>query len=215
MRKGTGRRTIAFLLALLIVITCPGETVNAYGTISYKDASAERAGLDVTEADRQDESVSADEKKTENTDVEDESDRTGSEEKASDTETAGTKTTEVTESTKNTETTGSTEATEAIEATETEESEDSADHPAYQAEDLRFLVQSKEDFGDFSLTDGITYDEEHYTLSVIDDDDFDCEYVGDYVIRYRLTAKEQATRILSLQGRLPYTRTSSTCTTVS
>lgn len=190
MRKGTGRRTIAFLLALLIVITCPGETVNAYGTISYKDASAERAGLDVTEADRQDESVSADEKKTENTDVEDESDRTGSEEKASDTETAGTKTTEVTESTKNTETTGSTEATEAIEATETEESEDSADHPAYQAEDLRFLVQSKEDFGDFSLTDGITYDEEHYTLSVIDDDDFDCEYVGDYVIRYRLTAKE-------------------------
>lgn len=190
MRKGTGRRTIAFLLALLIVITCPGETVNAYGTISYKDASAERAGLDVTEADKQDESVSADEKKTENTDVEDESDRTGSEEKASDTETAGTKTTEVTESTKNTETTGSTEATEAIEATETEESEDSADHPAYQAEDLRFLVQSKEDFGDFSLTDGITYDEEHYTLSVIDDDDFDCEYVGDYVIRYRLTAKE-------------------------
>lgn len=190
MRKGTGRRTIAFLLALLIVITCPGEAVNAYGMISYKDASAERVGLDVTEADKQDESVSADAKKTENTDVEDESDRTGSEEKASDTETAGTKTTEVTEATENTETTGSTEATETIEATETEESEDSADHPAYQAEDLRFLVQSKEDFGDFSLTDGITYDEEHYTLSVIDDDDFDCEYVGDYVIRYRLTAKE-------------------------
>lgn len=99
MRKGTGRRTIAFLLALLIVITCPGEAVNAYGMISYKDASAERVGLDVTEADKQDESVSADAKKTENTDVEDESDRTGSEEKASDTETAGTKTTEVTEAT--------------------------------------------------------------------------------------------------------------------
>lgn len=190
MRKGTGRRTIAFLLAILIVITCPGEAVNAYGMISYKDASAEHVGLDVTEADKQDESASADTKKTENTDAEDESDRTGSEEKASDTETAGTKTNEVTESTENTETTGSTEATETIEATETEESEDSADHPAYQAEDLRFLVQSKEDFGDFSLTDGITYDEEHYTLSVIDDDDFDCEYVGDYVIRYRLTAKE-------------------------
>ena len=190
MRKGTGRRTIAFLLAILIVITCPGEAVNAYGMISYKDASAERVGLDITEADKQDESASADTKKTENTDAEDESDRTGSEEKASETETAGTKTNEVTESTENTETTGSTEATETIEATETEESEDSADHPAYQAEDLRFLVQSKEDFGDFSLTDGITYDEEHYTLSVIDDDDFDCEYVGDYVIRYRLTAKE-------------------------
>ena len=97
MRKGTGRRTIAFLLAILIVITCPGEAVNAYGTISYKDASAERVGLDVTEADKQDESASADTKKTENTDAEDESDRTGSEEKASDTETACTKTNEVTE----------------------------------------------------------------------------------------------------------------------
>ena len=55
MRKGTGRRTIAFLLAILIVITCPGEAVNAYGMISYKDASAERVGLDITEADKQDE----------------------------------------------------------------------------------------------------------------------------------------------------------------
>ena len=59
MRKGTGRRTIAFLLALLIVITCPGEAVNAYGMISYKDASAERVGLDVTEADKQDDRPSA------------------------------------------------------------------------------------------------------------------------------------------------------------
>ena len=75
-------------------------------------------------------------------------------------------------------------------ADQTEKLPEATEEALYKAEDLRFLVQTKEDFGDFDLTDGIEYDEEHYELSVKDDGGFTCEYVGDYVITYLLSAKE-------------------------
>ena len=76
-------------------------------------------------------------------------------------------------------------------ADQTEKLPEATEEALYKAEDLRFLVQTKEDFGDFDLTDGIEYDEEHYELSVKDDGDFDCDLVGDYVITYLLTAKDE------------------------
>ena len=76
-------------------------------------------------------------------------------------------------------------------ADQTEKLPEATEEALYKAEDLRFLVQTKEDFGDFDLTDGIEYDEEHYELSVKDDGGFDCDLVGDYVITYLLTAKDE------------------------
>ncbi len=76
-------------------------------------------------------------------------------------------------------------------ADQTEKLPEATEEALYKAEDLRFLVQTKEDFGDFDLTDGIEYDDEHYKLSVKDDGDFDCDLVGDYVITYLLTAKDE------------------------
>ena len=75
-------------------------------------------------------------------------------------------------------------------ADQTEKLPEATEEALYKAEDLRFLVQTEEEFGEFDLTDGIEYDEEHYDLSVKDDGGFTCEYVGDYVITYLLSAKE-------------------------
>ena len=52
-------------------------------------------------------------------------------------------------------------------ADQTEKLPDATEEALYKAEDLRFLVQTEEEFGEFDLTDGIEYDEEHYDLSVI------------------------------------------------
>ena len=61
-------------------------------------------------------------------------------------------------------------------ADQTEKLPEATEEALYKAEDLRFLVQTEEEFGEFDLTDGIEYDEEHYDLSVKDDGGFTCEY---------------------------------------
>ena len=215
MRKDMGKRLTALFMAVLILSTSPLDAMNTYGVAAAgENYTTETVGEGSTDSQTQAVIVEADdtegtsggtvgenpEKPSENPDENggDAETPENPDENGGDTETpenpdengGDTETPEnpdensedVENPEKPDETTDGADQTEKLpEATE---------EALYKAEDLRFLVQTEEEFGEFDLTDGIEYDEEHYDLSVKDDGGFTCEYVGDYVITYLLSAKE-------------------------
>ena len=195
MRKDIGKRLIALCMAALIFTTSPLDAMGTYGAVAAGGNYAEEVQQEQNQQDMAVVVNTPDEETTDVNAMEDSSDQQKPEENVKDPETpdenGGSEETPETPDEN-----GETEETPEVpetpeETTEVTDNPEDIEKAVWKVEDLRFLVQTKEDFGDFNLTDGIEYDEEHYELSVKDDGDFDCDLVGDYVITYLLTAKDE------------------------